>query len=82
MEKEKEAWQEVFLNAGTKAGCGDLSMMIGVVTEIREKAYEAGFTHGKVVLAKDVIKYTDGIEDLRRIIGSYLVKFSVQESEN
>lgn len=30
----KEKWQTKFLNAGTEKGLGDLSMMIGVVSEI------------------------------------------------
>ena len=30
----EEKWQTKFLNAGTEKGLGDLSMMIGVVSEI------------------------------------------------
>ena len=32
--KQPEAWQRTFLNAGTEKGLGDLSMMVGVVSEI------------------------------------------------
>ena len=44
----EEKWQTTFLNAGTEKGLGDLSMMIGVVSEIlqaerqkREEVVEA-----------------------------------------
>lgn len=35
---EEETWQSKFLNAGTEKGLGDLSMMIGVVSDIITKA--------------------------------------------
>lgn len=35
---KEEQWQNKFLNAGTEMGFGDLSMMIGVVSEIIEQA--------------------------------------------
>ncbi len=34
----KETWQNKFLNAGTENGCGDLSIMISTVSDIREEA--------------------------------------------
>jgi len=36
----KQQWQTTFLNAGTEKGLGDLSMMIGVVSSIIEKAVQ------------------------------------------
>jgi hypothetical protein len=33
-----DEWQTIFLNAGTEKGLGDLSMMIGVVSEIIAQA--------------------------------------------
>ena len=39
---QDKPWQQIFLDAGTKAGLGDLSAMIGVVSEIRQQGYEAG----------------------------------------
>lgn len=35
---DKTTWQSEFLNAGTDNGLGDLSMMIGTVSKIREDA--------------------------------------------
>lgn len=41
-----ENWQSKFLNKGTELGCGDLSIMIGTVSEILDKvkdeAHQAG----------------------------------------
>ena len=36
----EEQWQNKFLNKGTELGCGDLSLMIGTVSEILAKAKE------------------------------------------
>lgn len=36
----EEQWQNKFLNKGTELGCGDLSIMIGTVSEILAKAEE------------------------------------------
>ena len=38
--KIKDSWQAKFLEAGTKNGCGDLSIMIGTVTQIHTQAKE------------------------------------------
>ena len=37
----KEGWPTKFLNAGTENGLGDLSIMVGVVSEILTKAVES-----------------------------------------
>ena len=46
-----ENWQSKFLNKGTELGCGDLSIMIGTVSEILDKvkdeAHQAGIDEGK-----------------------------------
>lgn len=34
----KETWQNKFLKAGTENSCGDLSIMISTVSDIREEA--------------------------------------------
>lgn len=38
MEKTQGDFIKAFLNAGTEKGLGDLSMMVGVVGEVREQA--------------------------------------------
>ena len=40
--ENKEEWQVKFLNFGTAEGLGDLSIMISIVSEIREEAYRQG----------------------------------------
>lgn len=35
-----ETWQNAFLKAGSENSCGDLSIMISTVSEIRQKAIE------------------------------------------
>ena len=37
----KETWQHKFLKAGTENGCGDLSIMIKTVSDIRQEEAEA-----------------------------------------
>ena len=58
-----ENWQSKFLNKGTELGCGDLSIMIGTVSEILDKVKDEAHQAGKKEGIDEAVKIMESMKE-------------------
>lgn len=85
--QEPMEWQKQFLDNGTLLGCGDLSIMIQVVSTLIKQAEERGIEEGKMIQRKELsechLEYEKGlIKDERERIVKEIEETSIWNFSN